>query len=230
LIESKDARTYWKVLKHRLTKEGSFETVTNCNQLKMKASDGKLRKTDCAKTETIFRLIQSISSKKAEPFKKWLAKVGYERIQEIEDPELAIKRTREMYRLKGYSKEWTERRIQGIKIREELTDEWNSRGIDENKDYAILTSEIHEASLGLKPRDHKKHKNITKNDNIRDHMTTLEHLFSQLGKESTKEIAKSTNVQGFSENLEAASSGGDIAGEARDKLEKQTGKLVVSKS
>lgn len=228
LTESKDSGAYWRKLKQRLINEGS-QVVTNCHGLKLEASDGKKYKTDCANTEGVFRIIQSIPSKKAEPFKRWLAKVGYERIKEIEDPELAVKRTRAMYRIKGYSDEWIERRIQGIKIREELTDEWHKRGVKENQEYAILTAEIHEAAFGIKPSDHKNFKGLEK-ENLRDHMTTLEHLFSQLGEESTKELAKTRDAQGYEQNLDVAKEGGQVAGRAREDLEKRTGKIVTSRA
>jgi DNA-damage-inducible protein D len=189
---------------------------------------GGNQKLNCSNTEGVFRIIQSIPSPKAEPFKRWLAKVGYERVQEIEDPELAVKRTKAIYRIKGYTEEWIERRIQGIKIREELTDEWFKRGIKQDKEYAILTSEIHKAALGMKPAEHKKLKGLKK-ENLRDHMTTLEHLFSQLGEESTKEITKTIDAEGFNENQQAAKKGGKIAGDARENLEKQTGRVVTSR-
>jgi len=227
LTDSQDARTYWKVVKHRLKKEGSDQTVTNCNQLKLQAQDGKLRNTDCANTETIFRIIQSIPSKKAEPFKRWLAKVGYERIQEIEDPELATKRTKALYKAKGYPDSWIEKRIRGMAIRDELTDEWDKRGIKEQQDYSILTSEIHEAAFGIKPGDHKQLKKLER-ENLRDHMTDLELIFSMLGEASTTDIAKTRDSQGFSENYQAAKDGGHVAKTARVEHEKRTGKQIAS--
>ncbi|MBT6120826.1 Bro-N domain-containing protein [bacterium] len=228
LTDSVDPKGYIKDMRRR-DDELSKGWGQIATPLSVETTGGK-QKLNCANTEGMFRIIQSIPSKKADPFKKWLAKVGYERIQEIEDPELAIKRTRALYRIKGYSEEWIERRVQGIKIREELTDEWNKRGVKEDLEYAILTAQIHEAALGLKPSEHKTLKAVGKNDNLRDHMTTLEHLFSQLGEESTKEIAKTKDAQGFIENSKVAQDGGKIAGNARENLEKQTGRIVASKS
>jgi len=231
LTDSEDPRNYWKVLKHRLIKEGSNETVTKCNRLKMKSRDGKMRLTDCSNTENIFRIIQSIPSKKAEPFKRWLAKVGYERIREIENPELAQERAKEYYKLKGYPKEWIEKRVRGIAVRQELTDEWDQRGIEEQKDYAILTNEISKATFGVPIKKHKQIKGLDpklKNQNLRDHMTDLELIFTMLGEASTTEIARTGDAQGFLENRDAARKGGKIAGGARQKLEKETGRPVVS--
>lgn len=187
---------------------------------------GGTQKLNCANTEGIFRIIQSIPSPKAEPFKRWLAKVGYERIQEIEDPEIATKRTRALYKAKGYPDDWIEKRMRGIAIREELTNEWEKRGIKEQKDYAILTAEISEATFGLKPSEHKKVKNLEK-ENLRDHMTDLELIFSMLGEASTTEIAVEKDAQGFEENRQAARAGGEIAGNARKELEEKSGRKVV---
>jgi len=170
---------YWRKLKERLLKEGGNETVTKCHGLKMMAQDGKMRKTDCADTEGIFRIIQSIPSPKAEPFKRWLAKVGYERVQEIENPELATKRTRVLYKLKGYPEDWIEKRMRGIAIRDELTDEWQKRGAQEEKDYEILTAEISKAAFGITPSDYKKIKGL-KRENLRDHMNDFELIFTML--------------------------------------------------
>jgi len=228
LTESKDPRTYWKVLKHRLSKEGSNQTVTNCNQLKMKATDGKMRMTDVANTENLFRIIQSIPSPKAEPLKRWLAKVGYERVQEIEDPELATKRTKALYKAKGYSDNWIEKRMRGIAIREELTDEWDKREIKEQKEYAILTSEISKAAFGITPSEYKNLKGL-KRENLRDHMNDLELIFSMLDEASTTEITKNRNVRGFPEAKKAAKNGGDVAGKARKDLEQKSDRKVVSK-
>jgi len=228
LTESKDPRTYWKVLKHRLSKEGSNQTVTNCNQLKMKATDGKMRMTDVANTGNLFRIIQSIPSPKAEPLKRWLAKVGYERVQEIEDPELATKRTKALYKAKGYSDNWIEKRMRGIAIREELTDEWDKREIKEQKEYAILTSEISKAAFGITPSEYKNLKGL-KRENLRDHMNDLELIFSMLGEASTTEITKNRNVRGFPEAKKAAKNGGDVAGKARKDLEQKSDRKVVSK-
>ncbi|MEK6902216.1 MAG: BRO family protein, partial [archaeon] len=206
LAESEDPRNYWKVLKHRLNEEGGNEPVTNCNQLKLPAEDGKMRETDCANTTTLFRIIQSIPSPKAEPFKQWLAKVGYERVQEIEDPERAQKRMVELYRAKGYSEEWIEKRIRGIVVREELTQEWRERKVQEGKEFAILTAEISKATFGITPTEHKNIKGIQK-ENLRDHMTGLELIFTMLGEASTTKIAQKTNAQGFNENKKAANEG-----------------------
>ena len=221
-------RKYWNDLKKKLTDEGYFELSEKIGQLKLEAADGKKYLTDCANTETLFRIIQSIPSPKAEPFKRWLARVGYERIQEIEDPELATKRTRALYKAKGYSDAWIERRMRGIAIREELTDEWKNRGVDESKEYAILTAEISDATFGMKPSEYKNFKGL-KRENLRDHMNDLELIFSMLGEAATTEIARNRDAQGFDENKSAARSGGAVAGRARKDLEKESGKKVVSK-
>ncbi len=189
---------------------------------------GGAQKLNCANTEGIFRIIQSIPSPKAEPFKRWLAKVGYERIQEIENPELATKRTRALYKAKGYSDEWIEKRMRGIAIREELTDEWNKRGVKTDKEYSILTAEISKATFGMTPSEYKKYKNL-KRENLRDHMTDLELIFSMLGEASTTEITRNQDVQGFDQSKHAAQKGGKIAGDARKKLEIESGKKVTSK-
>jgi len=231
LTESENPRKYWSVLKTRLKQEGS-QTATNCSQLKLPSQDGKLRLTDVANTEQVFRLIQSIPSKKAEPFKQWLAKVGYERIQEIENPELAQDRAKEYYELKGYPKDWIDKRLRGIAVRQALTEEWSGRGIEEKREYAILTNEISKATFGVGIKDHKKIKNLDpkfKNQNLRDHMTDLELIFNMLGEASTTEITKKKNAQGLRENTLAAKEGGKIAGDARKKLEKKIGDKVVSK-
>ncbi|MCG8338712.1 MAG: Bro-N domain-containing protein [Proteobacteria bacterium] len=188
---------------------------------------GGTQKVNCANTEGIFRIIQSIPSPKAEPFKRWLAKVGYERVQEIEDPELATKRTKAIYRAKGYSENWIEKRMRGIAIRAELTDEWKNRGVKEKPEYAILTSEISKAAFGLTPSEYKELKRL-KRENLRDHMTDLELIFSMLGEAATTEIARSRDSQGFPENKAAAQKGGKIAGDARENLEQETGENVVS--
>ncbi len=230
LSESEDPRNYWKVLKHRLKEDGS-EVVTNCNQLKLLASDGKFYETDCANTEALFRIVQSIPSKKAEPFKLWLAKVGYERIQEIENPELAQDRAKEYYELKGYPKEWIDKRIRGIDIRQKLTNEWKNRGIQEQRDYAILTNEISKATFGVPIKEHKQIKGLDpkfKNQNLRDHMTDLELVFSMLGEQLTTEVTKKKDAQGFPENAKAAQEGGTVAGRARIDAEKTLGIKVVS--
>ncbi|MCK9196046.1 MAG: Bro-N domain-containing protein [Syntrophales bacterium] len=226
LTESADAGAYWRKLKQRLREEGS-EVVTFCHGLKLTAPDGKMRETDCANTEGIFRIIQSIPSPKAEPFKRWLAKVGYERVQEIEDPELATKRTRAIYKAKGYSDAWIEKRMRGIAVREELTDEWKNRDVKEEKEYAILTAEIAKAAFGVTPGEHKDLKGL-KRENLRDHMTDLELIFSMLGEAATTEITRVDDAQGFDESKTAARKGGEVAGVARKDLEKKTGKRVVS--
>lgn len=227
LTDSRDAGAYWRKLKQRLNAEGS-EVVTNCHGLKLEARDGKKYKTDCANTESLFRIIQSIPSKKAEPFKRWLAKVGYERVQEIEDPELATKRTRALYQAKGYSADWIEKRMRGIAIREELTDEWKNRGAKDQLDYAILTAEISNATFGMTPAEYKELKNL-KRENLRDHMTDLELIFSMLGERATTEITQTDNSQGFNKLKQDAKDGGKIAGDAKNALEKKTGKKVSTK-
>ncbi len=218
-------RKYWNDLKKKLEKEGYFEVSENIGQLKIMATDGKKRETDCANTETLLRLIQSIPSPKAEPFKLWLAKVGYERVQEIEDPELAIKRTRAIYKAKGYSNTWIEKRMRGIEVRATLTDEWKKRGVKEGQEYAILTAEISKATFGMTPSQYKKFKKL-KRENLRDHMNDLELIFTMLGEASTTEIAKNKDTKGLDENKIAAKEGGNIAGEARKKLELKSGKKV----
>jgi len=228
LTESSNPQVYWRVLKKRLLAEGN-QTVTNCNALKMVAADGKMRKTDVADTEQLLRLIQSIPSPKAEPFKQWLAQVGADRIAEIENPELAQARIRATYKAKGYSDEWIEKRIRGILVRDELTNEWKQRGVKEGKEYAILTAEISKATFGIIPSDYKKLKGLTKSsENLRDHMTDLELIFTMLGEASTTEIAKNKNAKGFVENHKAAKAGGSVAGKARKDLEQKSGKKIVS--
>ena len=226
LAESEDARNYWKVLKHRLNKEGS-EVVTKCNQLKLPATDGKFYETDCANTKTLFRIIQSVPSKKAEPLKLWLAHVGYERVQEIENPELAQKRMKDLYKKKGYSDEWIERRVRSIAIRDELTGEWDKRAIKTEREYAILTAEISKATFGLTPSEYKELKGL-KRENLRDHMTDLEIIFSMLGEAATTEITRNKNAQGFDDGKKAAQEGGAVAGKARRDLETKSGRRVVT--
>jgi len=229
LTESQNPQVYWRVLKKRLLAEGN-ETVTNCNALKMTAPDGKQRLTDVADTEQLLRLIQSIPSPKAEPFKRWLAKVGYERLEEIENPELAAARMRELYKAKGYSDEWIEKRVRGIAIRDELTNEWKKRGVKEQREYSILTAEISRATFGMTPAEYKAYKSLDKPaDNLRDHMNDLELIFTMLGEASTTEIARNKDAQGYTENRDAASKGGAVAGRARRDLEKKSGKRIASK-
>lgn len=189
---------------------------------------GGAQKLNCANTEGVFRIIQSIPSPKAEPFKRWLAKVGYERVQEIEDPELATKRTRALYKAKGYSDAWIEKRMRGIAVRDELTDEWQKRGVKEGQEYSILTAEISKATFGMTPSEYKELKGLNR-ENLRDHMTDLELIFSMLGEAATTEIARNTDAQGFNKNKHAAQKGGKIAGDARKKLEIESGKKVISK-
>ena len=228
LTESPNPQVYWRVLKKRLLAEGN-QTVTNCNGLKMLAIDGKMRMTDVADTEQLLRLIQSIPSPKAEPFKQWLAQVGAERIAEIENPELAQARIRATYKAKGYSDAWIEKRIRGIQVRDELTNEWKNRGVKEGKEYSILTAEISKATFGIVPSEYKNLKGLTKtSENLRDHMSDLELIFTMLGEASTTEIAKNKNAQGFIENQKAAKAGGTIAGNARKELEKKSGAKIVT--
>lgn len=230
LTESKNPRRYWSDLKTKLKEEEGFsEVYEKIVQLKLEAPDGKMRETDCANVETLFRIIQSIPSKKAEPFKRWLAKVGYERIQEIEDPELAQKRMKALYRAKGYPDEWIEKRARGIAVREELTDEWQKRGVKEGREYAILTAEISKATFGMTPSEYKEFKALNR-ENLRDHMTDLELIFTMLGEASTTEISRNTDTQGLDENKVAAKKGGRIAGDAREQLEKETGKRVSTRN
>ncbi|MEK6981603.1 MAG: Bro-N domain-containing protein [Candidatus Micrarchaeota archaeon] len=230
LTDSVDPGAYWRKLKERLKAQGN-ETVTNCHSLKMEATDGKMRLTDVADTEQLFRLIQSIPSPKAEPFKLWLAKVGYERLEEIENPEIATKRMREIYKQKGYSDSWIEKRMRGIAVRDELTEEWKKRGVKEHLEYAILTSEISKATFGMTPSEYKNFKALDNpKDNLRDHMTDLELIFTMLGEASTTEIAKKKDAQGFPENKDAAVQGGTVAGNARKELEEKTGTSVSTQA
>lgn len=232
LTEQKDyqgARNYWKVIKHRLLKEGN-ETVTNCNRLKMLSADGKMRMTDVADTKDIFRLIQSIPSKKAEPFKQWLAQVGKERLEEIENPELAQERMKEIYEQKGYPKDWIDKRLRGIAIRQNLTDEWKERGLKEHRDYAILTAEISKATFGMTPSEYKEFKNLPVKSkiNLCDNMDDLELIFTMLGERVTTEISKNEKPETFGENKEVAKRGGKVAGNALKETEKELGRNVIS--
>lgn len=234
LSESTYANRYWSDLKRKLAQEaGSDQPYEKIVRLKLAAPDGKERLTDCADTETLLRIVQSIPSPKAEPFKLWLAKVGYERIQEIENPELASARARELYEAKGYPKPWIEKRLRSIAIRGELTDEWKQRGVKEGQEYAILTAEIASATFGVTPEGHRKIKGLAKlrtGDNLRDHMTDLELIFTMLGEASTTEIARRKDAQGFPANRRSARAGGTIAGDARKALEAKSGKAVVTAS
>ena len=230
LTGSVDAGAYWRKLKERLKKEGN-ETVTDCHGLKMTAADGKQRMTDVGDTEQLLRLIQSVPSPKAEPFKRWLAKVGYERLEEIENPELAAKRMRTIYEQKGYSEDWIEKRLRGIAVRDELTDEWSKRGVKAGKEYAILTAEISKATFGMTPAEYKDFKALSNpKKNLRDHMTDLELIFTMLGEASTTEIAKKKDAQGFPQNQQAAKAGGSIAGNARRELESKSGTKISTKA
>ena len=226
LSESPNPNNYWKVLKNRLKKEGS-QLVTNCNQLKLQSADGKFYKTDVADTEQLFRLIQSIPSPKAEPFKLWIAKVARERIDEIEDPEIGIDRLMETYLKKGYSKEWVNQRLKSIEVRKDLTDEWDKRGVKKGQEYAILTDEITKAWSGLSVKEYKNHKDLKK-ENLRDNMSNLELVLNMLAEATTTEISKEKKPQTFTENKKIANQGGTIAGNTRKEIEEKTGKKVVN--
>lgn len=230
LTESPNPRKYWSVLKTRLKQEDA-QLTTICSQLKMQSSDGKMYKTDSANAEGLLRIIQSVPSPKAEPFKAWLAKVGYERIQEIENPELAQERMKQLYEQKGYPKDWVEKRLRGIAIRQGLTDEWNERGITEEKDYAILTAEISKATFGMTPSEYKQYKNLPEKSkvNLRDNMTDLELIFTMLGERVTTEISKQEEPETFEDNKNVAKRGGNVAGNARKETEKELGRSVISK-
>lgn len=226
LTDSPDAGAYWRKLKQRLVEEGS-EVVTFCHELKLPAADGKRYATDCANAEGLFRIIQSIPSPRAEPFKRWLARVGFERIKEIENPELATKRTRLLYQLKGYSDDWIEKRMRGIAIREELTDEWQKRGAEEDRDYEILTAEISKAAFGVTPAEYKKIKGL-KRENLRDHMDDFELIFTMLGERATTEIHRQEDSRGVPKLKSDAHAGGKIAGTARKALEKRLKRPIIS--
>lgn len=228
LTGSVNPRDYWSKMKIRVKEEDGIQLSTICLQLKLVSPDGKNYLTDCANIEGIFRIIQSIPSPKAEPFKRWLAKVGYERVKEIEDPELATKRTRLLYKLKGYPDDWIEKRMRGIAIREELTDEWQKRGAEENRDYEILTAEISKATFGVTPREYKKVKGL-KRENLRDHMNDFELIFTMLGERSTTEIHRNEDSRGVEKLKDDAQTGGKIAGNARKELESKLGRSIVSK-
>ncbi|RII26959.1 MAG: phage antirepressor protein [Geobacter sp.] len=229
LTDSPNPRDYWYRIKQR-EKINGIELSTICRQFKLEAPDGKLRKTDCSHAEGLLRIIQSIPSPKAEPFKRWLARVGYERLEEIENPELAAKRMRELYKAKGYSDEWIEKRVRGIAIRDELTNEWQKRGVREQREYSILTAEISRATFGMTPSEYKEFKALDKQrDNLRDHMTDLELIFTMLGEASTTEIARNRDAQGYDENLDASVEGGTVAGSARRDLEQKSGRRVSTR-
>ncbi len=222
LTDSGSPRQYWGVLKSR-----EPQLLTICLQLKLPSSDGKYYNTDCVNTENAFRLIQSVPSKKAEPFKRWLAKVGYERVQEIEDPELAQKRMKDIYKLKGYSDEWIEKRARGIAIRDELTDEWDKRGASSRQEYSILTAEISRATFGLTPGEYKRLKGL-ENENLRDHMDDIELILTMLGEATTTRFTRDRDSQKFPELQKDAKDGGDVAGATRKDIEGKLGKSVIS--
>lgn len=227
LTDSVDAGAYWRKVKQRLTEEGS-EVVTFCHGLKLLAPDGKMRETDCANTEGILRIVQSIPSPKAEPFKLWLARAGYERIQEIEDPELAAQRARNLYRSKGYPESWIEKRMRGIEIRETLTNEWKDRGAKENLEFAILTNEIMKGTFDMTTGEYKKLKGL-KRENLRNHMDDIELILTMLGEATTTRLHQDRNSQGFIPLKEDARDGGEIAGRTRKDIEQKTGKPIASR-
>jgi DNA-damage-inducible protein D len=229
LTDSDSPSKYWTAMKRREETASGIQLSTICRQLKLTSSDGKSYKTDCVNTEAAFRIIQSIPSPKAEPFKRWLAEVGYQRVQEIENPELAQQRMRQLYKQKGYPDDWIEKRVRGIAVRDELTGEWQKRGIQEQKDFAILTAEISKATFGLTPSDYKKLKGL-KRENLRDHMTDLELIFTMLGEAATTEIARNKDAQGFVPNQQAAREGGSVAGNARRQLESKSGRKVITRA
>ena len=226
LTQTDRARKYWSDLKTKLQEEG-FEVSEKIGQLKLMAEDGKLRLTDCATTKNMFRIVQSIPSPKAEPFKQWLAQVGYDRVQEIQNPELAQKRMKELYKAKGYSEDWVEKRVRGIAIRDELTDEWNKRGVKTEKEYAILTAEISKATFGITPSEYKQLKGL-KRENLRDHMNDLELIFSMLGERVSTEITRKEDTQGYPQVEDAAKRGGRVAGNARKETEKELGRPIIT--
>src|SRR3989338_444308 len=226
LTQTDRARKYWSDLKTKLQDEG-FEVSEKIGQLKLMADDGKLRLTDCVNTKNMFRIIQSIPSPKAEPFKEWLAQVGYDRVQEIENPELAQKRMKEIYQAKGYSDDWIEKRVRGIAIRDELTDEWKKRGVETDKEYGILTAEISKATFGMTPSEYREFKGLKK-ENLRDHMNDLELIFTMLGERVTTEITRGKDAQEYDECEDAAKEGGEVAGNARKDAEKRIGKSIIS--
>jgi len=228
LTDSPNPRDYWYRMKRREKESSGVELSTLCRQLKLTAADGKSYVTEAVNTESAFRIIQSIPSPKAEPFKRWLAQVGYQRVQEIENPELAQQRMKELYKEKGYPADWIEKRVRSVAIRDELTDEWRRRGIQEQKDFAILTAEISKATFGLTPTQYKDLKGL-KRENLRDHMTDLELIFTMLGEAATTEIARTRDARGFVPNKVAARDGGTIAGNARRQLEHKSGKRVVTR-
>ncbi|MEK6969102.1 MAG: Bro-N domain-containing protein [Nanoarchaeota archaeon] len=228
LTDSIDKKDYWYRLKKREQESSGIELSTFCRQLKLRSSDGKLYETDCANTEFLFRIIQSIPSKKAEPFKLWLAKTGYERIQEIENPELAQDRAKGYYELKGYPKDWVDKRLRGIAVRQELTEEWKNRGLEKPVEFAILTNEISKATFGKTIEEYKQFKRL-QNQNLRDHMDDIELILTMLGEATTSRLTKERDSQQFSALKKDANEGGEVAGTARKDIELKLGKSVVSK-
>ena len=226
LTDSVDPTAYWRKLKQRLKAEGN-ETVTNCHALKMRAADGKMRMTDVADTEQLLRLIQSVPSPKAEPFKQWLAKVGSQRLDQIQDPELSIQQALQDYRRLGYSDDWINQRLKSIEIRKELTDEWQRTGITDNKDFAVLTNILTKTWSGKTVKEYKQHKGL-KNQNLRDNMTSTELILNMLAEASTKDISQANNPNTFNQSMTIAKQGGNVAKVAREELERQTGKSVIS--
>jgi DNA-damage-inducible protein D len=227
LTDSEAPTKYWTAMKRREETASGFQLSTICRQLKLTSSDGKTYKTDCVNTEAAFRIIQSIPSPKAEPFKRWLAEVGYQRVQEIENPELAQQRMRELYKEKGYPDDWIEKRVRGIAVRDELTGEWQKRGIADQQDFSILTAEISQATFGVSPAQYKKLKGLQR-ESLRDHMNDLELIFTMLGEAATTEIARNRDAQGFLKNKHAAREGGSVAGDARRQLEVKSGRKVIT--
>ena len=229
LTDSSNPRNYWNMLKSREL-EHEVDLYTICVQLKMPAPDGKMRETDCANTEAMLRIVQSIPSRKAEPFKRWLAKVGYQRVQEIENPELAQERMKEIYKAKGYPQDWIDKRLRGIAIRQNLTDEWQERGIGKQKDFAILTAEISKATFGMTPSEYKEFKDLPKQSkaNLRDHMNDLELIFTMLGERMTTELSQEEKPDNFTKSKKVAKRGGNVAGNARKEAEAELGRPVIS--
>ena len=229
LTDSDNPRNYWSMLKKRESNEG-IELSTNCVQLKLESADGKSYFTDCANTKSLFRIIQSVPSKKAEPFKQWLAQVGYERIEEIENPELGQDRIKEYYELKGYPKDWIDKRLRGIAVRQELTQEWKNRDVKTEQEFAILTNEISKATFGKTIPEYKEFKKLQKkNQNLRDHMTDWELILTMIGEKATTDITKEKNSQGFEECKDSANKGGNIAKRTREDIEQNIGKSIISK-
>lgn len=227
LTDSGKPRDYWYRMKEREDKEAEFQLSTICRRFKLTASDGKMRETDCANMQSIFRIIQSIPSKKAEPFKQWLAKVGKERLEEIEDPELSMTRMKEVYKKKGYPSAWIEKRVRGIAVRNELTDEWSTRGASEGREYAILTNEIMQGAFDMKVADYKDFKGLDK-ENLRDHMTDIELILTMLGEATTTKFTQDRNSQKFGELKQDAKEGGEVAGKARKDIETRGDGKVIS--